>query len=110
MKMITADYDDFIEGRSRKQSHAVSITLEGVEVDTSRDFQHSFPMHYGRVTGPFRRENRFWQNYHWRVFRARSDTARLLVSDWANDTEPGGPIGQALGYNFIEIQPYLQWE
>jgi len=45
--------------------------------------------------------------YHWRVFRAESKTARLTVSDWANDDKPGGPIGQEMAFNFIQIQPYL---
>ena len=47
-------------------------------------------------------------NYHWLLFRAGSTTARLVVSDWLSDDKPGGPIGQELIYNFIEIQPYLE--
>ncbi len=34
--------------------------------------------------------------------------ATLTVSDWATDTQPGGPLGQELIYNFIEVQPYLE--
>jgi hypothetical protein len=44
--------------------------------------------------------------FHWRVFRAKGTTAKLTISDWAGDSDPGGPIGQELMYNFIEIQPY----
>ena len=46
-------------------------------------------------------------NYHWHVFRAQKNTATLTVSDWTTEKEPGGPIGQELMFNFIEIQPYL---
>ncbi len=46
-------------------------------------------------------------NYHWRVFRAKSATARLTVSDWKSAAEAGGPIGQELIFNFLELQPYL---
>ena len=42
--------------------------------------------------------------------RADGETARLTVSDWKSDTEPGGPIGQAMMFNFIELQPYLAAE
>ena len=48
-----------------------------------------------------------YMNYHWRVFRAKGKTAKLTVSDWVSDTEPGGPVGQELMFNFIEVQPYI---
>jgi hypothetical protein len=47
-------------------------------------------------------------NYHWRVFRATATQARLTVSDWASDQDPGGPEDQELMFNFIEVQPYLE--
>jgi hypothetical protein len=47
-------------------------------------------------------------NYHWRLFRARDKTARLVVCDWTTGKETGDAIGQELIYNFIEIQPYLE--
>ncbi len=49
-------------------------------------------------------------NYHWRRFRATGAGAELTVSDWIGETGPGGPVGQQLIYNFIEIQPYLDGE
>jgi hypothetical protein len=58
--------------------------------------------------GPFNDNNRAWMNYHQRVFRAAGETAELVISDWASDTEPGGEIGQELIFNFIEIQPYME--
>ena len=47
-------------------------------------------------------------NYHRLVFRAKDTTAKLTISDWADATTPGGPIGQEILYNFVEIQPYLE--
>jgi hypothetical protein len=46
--------------------------------------------------------------YYWKVFRAKAATAKLTVSDWPDEKEPGGPIGQEQAFNFLEIQPY--WE
>jgi hypothetical protein len=40
------------------------------------------------------------------VFRAQGTTARLTVSDWPDEKEPGGPFGQEQTFNFLEIQPY----
>ena len=55
----------------------------------------------------FKGKNKYYMNYHWRVFRAKAETARLTVSDWKSGEERGGPVGQELMYNFIEIQPYI---
>ena len=56
-----------------------------------------------RTVGPFNGENRYWMNIHRRVFRANDSTARLTISDWAGDSDPGGPIGQELIFNAIEV-------
>ena len=50
------------------------------------------------------------ENIRWagRVFRANASTARLTVSDWRSKDDPGGDVGQALIYDFIEVQPYFQ--
>jgi hypothetical protein len=42
------------------------------------------------------------------VFRAKSGAAKLTITDWASDGEPGGPIGQEIALNFVEIQPHLE--
>ena len=63
------------------------------------------------------------------IFRTTSDTATLTVSDWVSSDraywpaewglqvnteewkqpgQPGGPIGQELMFNFLELQPYLE--
>jgi hypothetical protein len=108
LKVITADYQNLMNGVSEKEPNSISITITGADVDESRNFQYTFPQHYGRKTGPFKRENMFWMNYHWRVFQAKSKTAKLSISDWTSKNKPGGPAGEELIYNFIEIQPYLK--
>jgi hypothetical protein len=59
---------------------------------------------------PYDKAAAAWMNYHYRVFRANGNSARLVISDWFNDVEPGGPIGQELMYNFISVQPYFSEE
>jgi len=95
MKMITTDHQDLIQEKAERKTHAVSIKLDNVEILPGG--RNSYVRPYGK-----------YFNYHWRVFRAAGTTAKLTVSDWASDTEPGGPIGRELLYNFIEIEPYSQ--
>ncbi|HDY65919.1 MAG TPA: LamG domain-containing protein [Phycisphaerae bacterium] len=107
MKMITADYQNLINGKSEKKTNAISIKLDNVELDKAPDksFQYPFPNASSHENFP---NSKFYMNYHWRVFRAKGKTAKLTVTDWAGDTEPGGPVGQELMFNFIEIQPYIE--
>jgi len=107
LKMFTADYQDLLNGRSVRQRHAVSIELENVELIHDKCFQHVFANCYSHHLGPFDDKHRAWMNYHVRVFRAKAETATLRISDWLSWNEPGGPVGQELAVNFIEIQPYL---
>jgi hypothetical protein len=107
LKMMSADYRDLVEGKSAKQKHAVSITLDGVELSRAKCFQHVFANNYAHHLGPFNRDHKFWMNYHRLVFRAKGKTARFSISDWATGRDPGGPVGQELALNFLEVQPYL---
>ena len=108
LKMITADRQDLVRGTSRCAAHAISIRLEGVEPLTGP--QESFsncPFHSWAEEAGFTEAKPLWMNYHWRVFRAKGATARLSVSDWKSATQSGGPAGQELIFNFLELQPYL---
>ena len=116
MKMITGDYQDLVKEISKKSTHAISITLDNVEIlpGPKKSFQFTFPNCYAHHLGKFNRNHKYWMNYHWRVFRAKGTTAELTVSDWMSDPStgsgqagPGGPAGQELMFNFIEIQPYI---
>jgi len=63
---------------------------------------------YAHGLGAFNAQNPAWLNYHFRVFRAIGSTAKLVISDWVGPPAAGGPIGQELMFNFIEVKPY--WE
>jgi hypothetical protein len=58
--------------------------------------------------GPFEGKKPPWMNVHRLVFRALGTTAKLTISDWTDATTPGGPIGQEILYNFVEVQPYIE--
>lgn len=105
LKMKTGDYDDLTGGVSRRTDAAVSITIDGAEV-LEGGFQ--WPFESVRGPAPFSREHRFWMNYHWLQFRATGPTARLTVTDWESEEEPGGPEGQRLMFNFVEVQPVFE--
>jgi hypothetical protein len=49
-----------------------------------------------------------WITYHWKVFRAKSTTAKLMVSDWPAPKQPGVGFGHEQTFNFLEIQPYRE--
>ena len=114
-RMITGQHQDL----TKEEKHAVSIKLDGVEVIPESSFSYVFRNHSShrykqydaRRTepgGPLR--NPAWMNYHWILFRAKSPTARLTVSDWQSEEEPGGPIGQKLMCNFLQVHPYFEGE
>lgn len=108
VKLITANYQELQRGKSEPQKHAVSIALDGVTVLSGKSFQHVNANNYAHQLGAFNAENKAWMNYHFRVFRATGPTAKLAISDWAGPDAPGGPVGQELMFNFIEVQPYFE--
>ena len=109
MKMITGDYGDLTGGISRQTRHALSIHFADATVSAGAKNAFQFPYRCGSwiKVGKFDgRRNPYWMNYHWRVFQAHGRTAELLISDWKDEDEPGGPAGQELTLNFVEVQPY----
>jgi len=96
-RMFTCDTDD-VETR---QKYAVSVNLKGVEL-IDKESLHEIDQ------GDLLRRNVPCWNYHYRVFRATGDKAAIEISDWADAHTPGGPIGQELLLNFVQVQPYLE--
>ncbi|MFH0795827.1 MAG: hypothetical protein V2A65_02075, partial [Candidatus Omnitrophota bacterium] len=47
-------------------------------------------------------------NQHYYLFRAKSGTCKLTISDWVDEKNQGGPAGQEIVYDFVQIQPYLE--
>ena len=105
LKMFTCDYKDLTSPR-KKQLHEAdkfigSVILEGVEVDPKRSFVEMY------ASSP---EPRIpvWITYHWKVFKAREPTAKLIVSDWPAEKNAAATFGQEQAFNFVEIQPYRE--
>ena len=108
LKMVSADYQELQRGSSSEQKHALTIRLEGVTVLPEKSIQHVIANNYAHQLGPFKDQNKAWMNYHFRLFRATSPEGKLTLADWANPEAPGGPAGEELMFNFIELQPYLE--
>ena len=106
LKLITGNYQHLQQGRSEKQRHTVSIRLGNAEEIEDQGFQEVTESSRGQEVPTFSRGNQPWFNYHWRLFRATAPTATLTISDWKDARDPGGPIGEELVYNFVELQPY----
>ena len=103
MKMFSCDYNDLVNPRKKTREEAAEFTgrviLEGVDVDPAKSFME---MYASNPEPPIP----VWITYHWKVFRAKSATAKLIVSDWKDDKQPEGPFDLEQTFNFLELQPY----
>src|SRR6185437_338534 len=103
LKMFTCDYQDLVNPKAKKMEEAFpfsgSLAIDGVDLDQERSFSE---MYSSNPEPPIP----VWITYHWRVFRARTTTATLTVSDWSADGKPVAPFGQEQTFNFVEVQPY----
>ncbi|MBI3921499.1 MAG: LamG domain-containing protein [Armatimonadetes bacterium] len=111
LRITTGDYQEFVRGTSAGKEHAVHINISDADLLTdwyrTKSFKNSTQMYQSWTTaGPFSGKNPYCMNIHHRIFRAKSKTATLIVSDWKSDTEPGGPIGEELMFNSISVAPY----
>lgn len=104
LKLIAADTERLHE----KQTLGLSPEIRGAEKIEALSFQFAYPSCYSHEVGPYTREKPAYFTFYHVVFRAPSGRANLVISDWANATRPGGPIGQAIGSNFAEVQPFLE--
>jgi hypothetical protein len=101
-KMFVCDYNDLITPKPKKVEDANTIAevlIEGADVDATRSFSEV----YASDPEP---KIPVYITYHWKIFRAKTSTATLTVSDWQSPSEPAPPFGQEQAFNFIEIQPY----
>ena len=105
-RMITGQYQDM----TGKKTHAVGISLEGATRIDDRSFVHVFHNSYAHKYGRYDAKQDAWMNYHWVVFRADGATAKVTISDWADQKQPGGPIGQGITFNFAQVHPYFEPE
>ncbi len=108
VQMITADYQDIRNGRSLEKRHAVSLTVEGAEAVSAGSYR-SVPVKNGFTHPqlPFT-EGQVWVNHHRQMFRATHPTAKLKISDWNAEASSGGPEGQELMINYVQLEPYFE--
>ena len=107
LRFFTGNYQDLLGGISRNYGHGISVKIEGVEIIPGKCFQAKIKSCYAVRFKSFNRKNPYRMNYHQRVFRAKSESARLVLGDWASDADPGGPAGEELVWNFMQVQPYI---
>jgi hypothetical protein len=104
MKMFSCDYNDLVNPTPKKIEETKStgtVILEDVEVDAERSFVEV----YSSTPEP---KIPVCITYYWKVFRAKAVCAKLIVSDWPSEREPGSGFGQEQTFNFLEIQPYRE--
>jgi hypothetical protein len=107
VKLLSADYGELQSGESSRVAHPLSVTIEGGELigGTKNRYQEAYPTR--QRIGEFTTENPLYVNLHWHVFRATGTSATLRISDWKSPEDPGGPAGQELMVNFVEVKPWL---
>ena len=102
IRLTTADYDELATGKSVKRDHQLSIRIDDVEVQPEKSFMEIVPNGNGHGTSVFRGDNKLYMNWHRIVFRAMKKKAELTLAD------AGGPIGQRIAINGVELAPYLE--
>lgn len=112
VRVWIGDYNEFTGGASKDQDRAVNIRVENAVVwdnwYRSNLFKGNIYTYGSPYVQPFNYQNLFYFKIPQIVFRATGPTARLVVSDWKSDTEPGGPAGQELMFNFVEVRPFFE--
>ena len=103
VKAFFGDYTDLREvGRD-----AIAVNIDGADAMAGPSFHTTFAKRPSHVSPRFgKSEGHF--GFLRQVFRATSESARLTISDWTSPHDPGGPAGQELMVNFIEVEPYFE--
>ncbi len=111
LKMHVADYQHMLNGISNKHKHQVQIRIDNVLMLPDKSFQEvlgSCTVGGAQTKGKFSNENNAWVSFFHVFFQAKAEEALLTISDWKTDKAPGGPIGQELMFNYIEVQPGIR--
>ena len=105
-KLFVADYQDLTKGQSVRKRLAVSLDIDNVNMIPAKCLV--MEVDSLSTAGAFKGKTPPWMNVYRLVFRALDTTAKLTISDWIDDATPGGPVGQEILYNFVEVQPYIE--
>jgi len=107
LRMLSGDYKELMAGKSTATNHALGVNLENVEILPNESFVGIVKASHWVDAYGFGENNPYCLNYYCKVFRAKGKTARLVISDWMDERNVGGPEGQELICNFIQIQPFF---
>lgn len=107
LQAISADYQDITQGRSVEGTHALSLIIEGAEMLPEGSYTGKQVRGGSHTQLPFP-DGAPCFNHHRVMFRAKAPTAQLTISDWATPVAPGGPIGQELMVNYLQLEPYFE--
>ena len=107
LTFCTVDYRDALAEAEAPASFAFRSRIVGAE--EIREITYEYVSHAPGV--------RRWDGRrlpvvvtHRRVFRATSDRAEIELSDWRDDRDPGGPVGERRLVNFVGVRPYYEGE
>ena len=107
-KLFVADFQDYVKGESMQKRLAVSVDIDNVNMVQPKCLVLEVTVDRLSSVGSFKGKKAPWMNIHRLVFRAKKPTAKLTISDWTDEATPGGPIGQEILYNFVEVEPYIE--
>ncbi len=113
VRLWVGDYTELLAGESRDEPRAIRLRVEGGEEWDGWYRTQSYTGNeftFASYLPPFSADNRCYFRIHQLIFRARGPTAQLVIEDWKSDSEPGGPTGQELMFNMIDVHPYLEPE
>ena len=107
VQAIVGDYADLRIGKADEKKIGASVRVDGAEAIPELSYA-SIPQRTGLLSPqwPFN-DGPIWTNRFRTAFRATAPTATLILSDWSSPTEPGGPAGQQLMFNYIQLEPYF---
>ena len=94
-------YDDVVKpGSVQKKTAGVRVSVTGAE--HIEDLDHVVRLR-GNKAGEPERAATF---VHRIVFRATAETAEMAISDWLEDSAPGGEVGARTAFNYVGCTAY----
>ncbi len=94
-------YDDMLKpGTVDKETPGVKVSIAGAERIGDLDHVTRFR---GKKAGEPERAAVF---VHRIVFRATGETAELAMTDWLEDSAPGGDVGERTAFNYVSCTAY----
>jgi len=115
LSVVVADFGDVWGGKSVPKEIALRLTMDGADMvpDHENTYEHVYRGNASarRFQGEKKERPKEapYLTYYRKLFRAEGPTAKLVISDWIEDAQPGGPIGQEVMLNFIELKPFIEY-